>query len=416
MKSDLDQLLKEHQANALWVTGPAQHNPAMVYLTGSGHMTQADAIKQRSKPIVLCHAPMEREEAFQTGLQTINYSKFPLKERLQLAEGDRLTAHALLYQQIFTEIGLTHGKVLVYGRSDVGKHYAILSRLKKLLPEVNFEGDLDDAVLLQAMATKEPDEIERIREMGKKVVSVVSRVAAFLTHHQVVNEVLTKPDGTALLIGDVKSQINLWLAELGAENPEDTIFAISRDAGVPHSSGTPSDPLRLGQTIVFDIFPCEKGGGYFYDFTRTWCLGYAPKKVQALYDQVKSVYLQLISELETGKNAAVFQDRTCELFEEMGHATIRQEPSIESGYVHSLGHGVGLNIHEKPWFSRKDDLSNTLLPGSVFTVEPGLYYPDQGMGVRLEDTYFVTQDGGFEKFVDYPMELVLPMKGKATNS
>ena len=410
MKSDLDQLLQEHQADALWVTGPAQHNAAMVYLTGGGHMTQADAIKPRGKPIHLCHAPMEREEAARTGLQTLNYSKFPLKERLQLAEGDRLTAHALLYKQIFEEIGLTDGKVLVYGKSDVGKHYALLNRLVEMLPDLQFTGDLEDAVLLQAMATKGPDEIERIRQMGKTVLTVVSRVAEFLTGHKVINAVLTQPDGTPLLIGDVKKKINLWLAEAGAENPEDTIFAIGRDAGIPHSGGTPTDPLRLGQTIVFDIFPCEKGGGYFYDFTRTWCLGYAPEKTQELYDQVKSVYHQLVSELETGKNAAVYQDRTCELFEAMGHTTIRQDPSTESGYVHSLGHGVGLNIHEKPWFSRKDDPTNTLVSGSVFTVEPGLYYPDQGMGVRLEDTYYVTPDNTFEKIVDYPMELVLPMK------
>ncbi len=53
-----------------------------------------------------------------------------------------------------------------------------------------------------------------------------------------------------------------------------------------------------------------------------------------------------------------------------------------------------------------------LMPGSVFTIEPGLYYPEQGMGVRLEDTYFVSPQGGFEKFADFPMDLVLPIKGK----
>ena len=87
-----------------------------------------------------------------------------------------------------------------------------------------------------------------------------------------------------------KRRINLWLAERGADNPEGTIFAIGRDAGVPHSTGTASDPLRLGQTIVYDIFPCEAGGGYYYDFTRTWCLGYAPDAVQALYQDVLDVY------------------------------------------------------------------------------------------------------------------------------
>ncbi len=60
-----------------------------------------------------------------------------------------------------------------------------------------------------------------------------------------------------------------------------------------------------------------------------------------LYDQVQSVYNQVVSELEAGVNAAHFQSRTCELFEEQGHPTIRQNPATECGYVHSLGHGVG---------------------------------------------------------------------------
>jgi Xaa-Pro aminopeptidase len=373
-------------------------------------MTQADVIKKVGEEPFLCHAAMERDEAAKTGLKTINYSAYPLKERLALAGGDHLVAHALLYKSIFEQINLTSGKVLLYGRTDAGKLFSVVNELQELLPGLTFQGDLDDAVLLQAMATKEPAELDRIRQMGKKVVNVVSRVADFLTGHEVVNDVLVKTDGSPLLIGDVKGKINLWLAELGAENPEDTIFAIGGDAGVPHSSGTPTDPIRLGKTIVFDIFPCEKGGGYFYDFTRTWSLGYASEEAQTAYDQVKEVYHQVVSELKTGVNAAEFQNRTCELFEAMGHMTVRQDPAVESGYVHSLGHGLGLNVHEKPWFGRKDDPTNGLVPGSVFTIEPGLYYPEKGFGVRLEDTYYVTQDGRFEKFVDYPMNLVLPMK------
>jgi len=90
MKSDLDQLLKENQVDALWVTGAGQHNPAMVYLTGGGHLTQADVIKCINSEALLCHAPMERDEAARTGLQTLNYNKFPLKERLKLAKGERI--------------------------------------------------------------------------------------------------------------------------------------------------------------------------------------------------------------------------------------------------------------------------------------------------------------------------------------
>ena len=412
MKSDLKKLLQDQQADALWVTGPAQHNPAMFYLTGGGHMTQADIIMRPGEDDILCHAPMERDEAAKTGLKTLNYSKFPLKERLKTAEGDRLVAHALLYKHIFEEIGLTQGKVILYGKTDAGKMLSTVTKLQEMLPGLSFHGDLEDSVLLQAMATKEPHEIDRIRKMGQVVTEVASRLVEFLTNRLVVYEILMKSDGIPLLIADVKAQIDLWLAELGAENPEGTIFAIGRDAGVPHSSGNPNDPLALGQTIVFDIFPCEKGGGYYYDFTRTWCLGYAPEEAQALYDQVHSVYHQVVSELQTGLNAAHYQERTCELFEAMGHTTVRQNAAVESGYVHSLGHGLGLHVHEKPWFSQKDDPSNTLVPGSVFTIEPGLYYPDQGMGVRLEDTYYITEAGQFEKIVDFPMTLCLPINRK----
>ena len=210
----------------------------------------------------------------------------------------------------------------------------------------------------------------------------------------------------------MKSRINLWLAEGGAETPEGTIFAIGRDAGVPHSVGNPSDPLRLGQTIVFDIFPCEAGGGFFYDFTRTWCLGYAPDEAWQLYEQVRTVYQQLCSEIKTNTPCNTYQKRACQLFEAQGHATILNTPMTENGFVHGLGHGVGLNIHERPWFRFNGSSEETLKPGSVFTLEPGLYYPEKGMGVRLEDTFWVRMDGSIEMLVDYPLDLVLPVRGE----
>jgi Xaa-Pro aminopeptidase len=208
----------------------------------------------------------------------------------------------------------------------------------------------------------------------------------------------------------VKKQINLWLAVRGADNPEGTIFAIGRDAGVPHSTGTASDPLRLGQTIVYDIFPCESGGGYYYDFTRTWCLGYAPEAVQALYQDVLDVYRQVHAAMKVGTHCPVYQKMACELFEAKGHPTIQSDPAIQAGYVHTLGHGLGLRVHERPWFGATASEADRLEPGSVFTIEPGLYYPDQGMGVRLENSAWVRPDGQIEVLADFPFDLVLPVR------
>jgi len=117
------------------------------------------------------------------------------------------------------------------------------------------------------------------------------------------------------------------------------------------------------------------------------------------------------SEILSGVNINTYQERTCDLFEAMGHATHRKDPQTTKGYVHRLSDGVGLKINEKPFCGRPKDDSQVWRTGSVFTVEPGLYYPEKGMGVRLEDTWDVNSAGKIEKFVEYPMDLVLPIKG-----
>ena len=412
MKADLDRLMKEHGIDILLVTGSAQHNPAMVYLTGGGHITHADVIKKRGSTATLFHGPMERDEAMRTGLKTISFSKYPFQKLLKEAKGNQVDAMALRYKMMFTDLGISSGKMAVYGQNEVGAFFSILTRLQQMMPEISIHGYVKDEILLNAMMTKDADEIEHIRAMGKITVDVVAKTAEYLTDQKVKKEVLVHKDGVPVTIGEVKNKINLWLSEHGVENPEGTIFAIAKDAGVPHSTGTASDPMRLGQTIVYDIFPCEAQGGYFYDFTRTWCLGYAPDAALQLHENVRSVYDTVTAELKVNAPFSKYQFRTCELFEAQGHATVLSNPATETGYVHSLGHGVGLNIHEKPWAdSMNPSPSDILAPGAVFTLEPGLYYPEKGMGVRIEDTLQVTPDGKFEILTDFPKDLVLPMKG-----
>ncbi len=410
MKKDLDSLMQSHNIDALLIRGPAQHNPAMVYVTGGGHMTGGDYIKKRGHSPMLFYNSMERDEAARTGLATKDLGEYGYNELLKQANHDQALAAALRYQKMLSEMNITSGRVAIYGQSEAGEAYSIFTALQKTMPDLDLVGEMGNSLLLEAMATKDETEIERIRHMGKVTISVVGRVAEFLSSHHVKKEVLVKTDGQPLTIGDVKAQINLWLAEQGAENPEGVIFAIGRDAGVPHSSGTPTDPLRLGETIVFDIFPCEAGGGYFYDFTRTWSLGYATDEAQALYDTVLKVYQRLWSELKPGAFCPEYQKLTCDLFEEQGHPTIQTNPQTRDGYVHSLGHGIGLNVHERPWFGRNADQSDRLVPGVVFTLEPGLYYPERGLGVRLEDSVYATPDGRFEVLAEFPMDLVIPVK------
>lgn len=411
MRSDIDKLMQEQGMDVLLVTGSAQHNAMMTYFTGAVHVSDADLIKKRGCDAVLFCNAMEREEGALSGLKVIPYSKYPMSELASEAHGDFVEAYAIRYEKMFKELGVESGSVAVYGQKDVGLMHAVFLRLEKRMPRLSFTGFMRDEIMLQAMMTKEDDELEHIRRMGKITTGVVGRTADFLTGHKVKNDVLVHADGNPLLLGEVKQKINLWLAEAGAENPEGTIFAIGRDAGVPHNMGKDTDLMRLGQTIVYDIYPCEPGGGYFYDFTRTWCLGYATDEILKLYEDVKSTYDILISELKAGQNFCDSQKRTCELFEAKGHVTIMTNEAAQSGYVHSVGHGIGLQVHEKPWSTMiHPSPSDVLIPGTVFTMEPGLYYPEKGMGVRIEDSYTVRANGKIELLADYPYDLILPIK------
>lgn len=406
MKNDIDRLMEERNLDALFVVGAAIHNPPMHYFTGNVHVNMAFLIKEKGKePLLFCN-PMEREEAAKSGLEIRNLAEYKMNEILKETGGDQAKASAIRMSRILTELGLTSGRLSIYGIMEANWSFTVFNHLKELLPDIEIVGEVGATVFIKAMETKEEYEAARIRKMGQITVEVVAKTKKFLQSHKVENNVLIKEDGNALTIADVKSKINLWAAELGVENPHGTIFAISRDAGIPHSVGNPEDVLELGKTIVFDIFLQEPGGGYHYDFTRTWCLGFAPDKEQRLYWDVRAVFDKLMDDVKVDMPFAEMQTNTCDYFEELGHKTIRQDPLIQEGYVHGVGHGLGLRIHEFPFSRGKDAI---LKRGVVVTIEPGLYYPSKGMGCRIEDTVYVRPDGTVEVLADFPHDLVIPM-------
>lgn len=408
MKSELDRLMQEAGLDALLIVGPAGHNPNMTYFTGPVHVTSGYLLKPRGEEPVLFHRRMERDEAARSGLQTRLLADFRPEPDPQR---DPIQTELLLLERLLAEYG-TSGRVSLYGKSEIGESYAVFHSLQHSSSELELMGEpARSSVLARARATKNPEEVDAIRRMGEITLAVVGNVADFLCSHTAKDGVLVNSQGELLMVGGVKQRINLWLAMRGAENLEGSIFSIGRDAGVPHSTGRDDQPVSLGETIIFDIFPSRAGGGYFYDFTRTWCLGHASEQAEALHGDVLQVYETVAAELRSGGSCREYQVRTCELFEAGGHPTVLNTPATTDGYVHGLGHGLGLAIHEAPGFSHLESNQDRLEPGTVFTFEPGLYYPEQGMGVRLEDTLYVRPDGEIEPLAEYPKELVLKVPG-----
>ena len=120
-----------------------------------------------------------------------------------------------------------------------------------------------------------------------------------------------------------------------------------------------------------------------------------------LYLNAEHVEAEIMRLLE---EAVAVQEVVCDLFEKRGHATVRSRQGTEEGYVHGLGHGVGLAVHEPPRLGGPPSNTQALEPGMVVTVEPGLYYPSRGLGVRIEDLVLVRSDGTLENLTPAPYD------------
>ncbi|HEY2324536.1 MAG TPA: M24 family metallopeptidase [Thermoanaerobaculia bacterium] len=221
-----------------------------------------------------------------------------------------------------------------------------------------------------------------IAGVGERTEQVVDDVRAALRDF--------KP---GLKIGDLKAIVREGILRRGMLEDHETILSHGRDAGVPHSRGDANDVIREGVPIVLDIFPLDRETGYFFDLTRTFCVGRIPDELRRIHADVLEAFERSRDSMKPGTPAIDYQNAVCDFFEAKGYATTRTAPATLEGYVHSLGHGVGLDIHEKPSFGMGATNLDTVDEGDVVTIEPGLYFPDRELGVRIEDTFVVEGDG-----------------------
>lgn len=184
---------------------------------------------------------------------------------------------------------------------------------------------------------------------------------------------------------------------------DDVIVAHGAQSAVGHDSG--SGPLRAGEPVVVDIWPRDRASRCWADMTRTFVAGAgpAPEELERYWRLVRESLELVLPEIRPGAAAAELFARSCEPFHAAGIPTqLSKAPGtvLEDGYYHSLGHGVGLEIHERPFVGRGRD---TLLAGDVITLEPGCYRRGFG-GCRLEDLVLLTEDG-CENLTRFPYEL-----------
>jgi Xaa-Pro aminopeptidase len=406
MLSDIDSLMQERAIDALVISGSPKECKDLCYFTGPVAVSGAMVLKKRgASPVLLCIS-MERDEAAKSGLTLFTYSQLGYAEALKEAK-TQFEASLTFLKKILQNFEIS-GRVAFYGKGDIPYNYTLLTELAKS-GQIEVFAETENSIISEARMTKDESEIEKIAAVGRKAQEIMRSVMRFLKRQRARDGKLVHKNGTPVKIGEVKSLIDSEARKLSVLIEQPLIFSQGKDSAVPHSRGDDSADIVLGKTIVFDFCPYESGG-YYFDITRTFCLGYVPENVQKIYADVLAAQKKILKRLKPGVPGSDFDDEISEFFEKRGYPTIRQDSNITRGYVHSLGHGIGLEIHERPRLSSTAKKRDVLSPGHVFTIEPGLYFPDEEIGVRIEDVVAFKTDGTVFNLSPFPKKLLIPVK------
>jgi Xaa-Pro aminopeptidase len=212
---------------------------------------------------------------------------------------------------------------------------------------------------------KSPAEIELIRH------SVETNSAAF---DQAVSRVRV-----GMKEQDLAAELEYRMRRLGAEKPAfETIVAAGTRSALPHAQPT-SAKMEAGGLVVVDMGATREG--YASDMTRMLFLGAPTAKVKRMYRAVREAQQAAIDAVRPGVSTAYVDRQARRVLKGYG---------LEQAFVHSTGHGLGLEIHEPPRIGRRD--KQRLQSGMAITIEPGAYLEGFG-GIRIEDTVLVTRSG-----------------------
>ncbi len=256
---------------------------------------------------------------------------------------------------------------------------------------VSFEDYQQLAELLTAVTLKPVGGLVETLRMVKSADEIATIRASVKLNSAALEQALSrfKPGISEL---DLAAEIDYCMRLLGADGTAfDTIVASGLRTALPHAQPT-GHPIQTGELLLIDMGAMV--AGYCSDMTRCYVVGKANAKIRRIYKAVLDSQLAALALLKPGM--------TCAKLDQAVRNVLRGY-ELDKLFVHSTGHGLGLEIHERPRIGRKEKVK--FEPGMTVTIEPGVYEEGTG-GVRIEDTVVVT-DRGCEVLTPTKKELVV---------
>ncbi|MFI5322091.1 MAG: M24 family metallopeptidase [Thermodesulfobacteriota bacterium] len=255
---------------------------------------------------------------------------------------------------------------------------------------------IDEEPFFEERLRKTPREIGMIADSLKTTVKAMDMAIKMIASSEIRKSRLYL-NGGLLTSERVKGEINAELSRMGF-TASHTIVASGAQSSMPHHSG--EGPIYAHKPVVIDIFPRSQKNGYFGDMTRTVVRGEPLPELVKMYDTVLRGQKLAIGMIKAGVEVRDIHFAVVEYFNSRGFETAMIEGKMQ-GFIHSTGHGLGLEIHEPPRIGLGDEVLET---DNVVTVEPGLYYEKIG-GVRIEDVV-VVEKKGCANLTKYPKRLI----------
>ena len=415
MRKDIPRLLRQASLDGVLVLDAAQDNPNFKFATKGAEIKGYYLWPARGKPTML-YGAMERDNLPKVpGMRAISFTEiahYITKKKKKSKKPKAMTMasrFAMLVANMLEKVKFK-GKLALVGKVEAGDLLEFASALNKQAKGVKvcFDGEASRLFKL-ARATKDEDEIAIIEEAGKRTEAAVREVIKFIGSCRAKGKFLVNGKGKKVAIGHLREILLNKLALGGMDCPESPIIAQGEEAAVPHNIGTDSRNVLVGLPIVIDVFPRMTTTGFFFDTTRTVCPGAASAELKEIYSQVLKVQKATMAMVKAGVVGADVNTLALDLFEDWGHPTLRSHPGTTEGYCHGLGHGLGMNVHE--WPNVNPSWSEKLKKGSVITIEPGLYYADRQIGVRIEDVLAIMPNGQVRNLCRNNKKLEIKLKG-----